>query len=231
MYLRCIVLFLVIMVGRAHASVFSYECGSFPGEAGWEAINELGEQWIEDGCLFQHVQLFDGVPPPGGQQFDYGRSLGEFLNEHQFFIEWRMQTNGARSEIVGTAPAAMVLGGLTGVNYHFTIARDQVRFIRDNDLPILFADIEPEIFHTYRLELFGDELYAWYIDGQVIDSGVPEGAYLTSDSNNVKWRAKSWYLDSTTQWDYIRFGTIPEPGTGLFALIAVGGLVLFRRRR
>ncbi|MCH7702426.1 MAG: hypothetical protein IID37_12140 [Planctomycetes bacterium] len=196
--------------------MFSYECNSFPDEAGWEVVNEVcdAEQWLDGGWLFQHVETGCGGPPGGGQ-FDYTRSLAEFIGEPAFFIEWRIETDGDQSEIDGVAPAALTAGGFGVVLYHFTIAKDQVRFIRDFEPPTLWIDIDPDVPHTYRLELFGEDLYIWYIDGQVIDSGIPGAAYPSS-TPSINWRAKAWYLESTTQWDYIRYGTIPEPASGDF---------------
>jgi hypothetical protein len=78
----------------------------------------------------------------------------------------------------------------------------------------LFADVGPGIAHTYRLELVGVVSYAWYIDGMLVDDGIPEGAYPTDNSHVISFRGKSWYLESTTRWDYIRYGVIPEDGSG-----------------
>ena len=78
--------------------------------------------------------------------------------------------------------------------------------------------------HTYRLELFADELYIWYIDGKSVDTGLPEGAYPTDSSNNIKWGAFSWFLENTVSWDYIRFGTIPKDGSGDYDGDALLGL-------
>ena len=86
-------------------------------------------------------------------------SLEDFDGTPTFFVEWRIQTDGHRSEIVGVAPAALVAGSLGITNYHFTISRDQVRLIRDNLLPIVFVDVIPDVPHMYRLELYGNELY------------------------------------------------------------------------
>lgn len=208
-----------------YAEVIAYEAHVFPEEVGWTPNAFCDpERWVGDGWLFQHVQYCEGVPPPGGQRESFARSLGPFVGQNTFFVEWRMETDGDRSEIGGVAPASLVASGRTGVNYHFTIARDQVRLIRDNLLPIVFAETDPGIPHTYRLELHGDELYAWYIDVQIIDSGVPEGAYPTSETNVISFRAKSWYLESTTRWDYIRYGVIPEDGTGDYDSDAEVGL-------
>ncbi len=214
--IRMCVGLLLLAVAIARADVFSYECTSLPAEAGWEVINEAcdAEQWLDDGWLLQHVEPGCGGPPGGGQ-FDYNRSIEEFIGAPGFFIEWRVETDGDQSEIDGTAPALVSAWSFGSVLYHFTIAKDQVRFLRDTLLPILWIDIEPDVPHTYRLELFGEDLYIWYIDGEVIDSGVPEAAYPSS-TPSIGWRAKAWFLESTTQWDYIRYGTIPEPGSGDF---------------
>lgn len=126
---------------------------------------------------------------------------------------WRMRTNGDRSEIVGVAPAMLSAGSLGAVKYHFTIARDQVRLIRDNLLPIVFVDIDRGVSHTHRLELYADALYVWYIDAEVVDSGIPEGSY-PSFFPSLTWGAQSWFLENETRWDYIRYGTIPQDATG-----------------
>ena len=77
--------------------------------------------------------------------------MEDFIGEEQFFIEWRLETDGHPSEIGEVAPAALVASGTTGVNYHFKISRDLVRLIRDNFLPIVYIDIKPGVNHIYRL--------------------------------------------------------------------------------
>jgi len=207
---------LLLIATTVRSDVFSYESTSFPEDAGWEVVSQFcdPETWLLDGWYFQLVAPGCGGPP-GGDQDEYTRSIEEYEGTPEFFIEWRVSTDGDASEINGSAPAVLAAGGHGAVLYHFTIARDQVRFLRDTLLPILWIDIEPGIPHTYRLELYGEELYVWYIDGQVVDAGVPEGAYPSS-TPSISWRAKSWYLPSTTRWDYIRYGTIPQPGSGDF---------------
>jgi hypothetical protein len=99
------------------------------------------------------------------------------------------------------------------VNYRFVIAADQVRFVRDNRLPILWVTFDPGVSHTYRVEMYGDSLYVLYIDGFILDSGTPEGQY-PSNNPAVTFRAAAVFVESTTIGDFIRWGDIPADGSG-----------------
>ncbi len=111
-------------------------------------------------------------------------------------------------EFEACAPAVLTVSGRAGIFYHFTIAKDRVRFIH-TDLSVLLVDIEDGVPHTYRLELHGDEFYTWHIDGQLIDSGVAQGPYPTPDSC-VVFGASATGGTITARWDYIRFGIVPQ---------------------
>ena len=207
----------LVLAVRVFGAVYSYECNSLPTDAGWTLLQAWcdPEEWIEDGQLYQHVVFCPGYDPPEGQQFDYQRSLGDFEGAERFFVEWRLQTNGHRSEIPFGAPAGFSAWSSGSVDYRFFIASDQVRFVRDNLLPIVWADVDPGVAHTYRLEMYGNQLYVLYIDGRVIDAGVPEGPYPSADSG-VNLRAKVQFVESTTIWDYIRWGDIALDASGDF---------------
>jgi hypothetical protein len=216
---RSYVLTLVLVVPAvlARAEVVSYEATSFPQEEGWQiaVLYCDPDLWIDDGWFFQHVDSCDGVPPPGGQQESFTRSVSDFEGEPTFFVEWRVYADGDSSEIPGGAPALLSAWCYHIAHYHFVMARDQVRFVRNNPIDlVLYLDIEPGVPHTYRLELYGeDQPYVWYIDREIAHTDMPAGPYPAYDPG-INWRAKSWYLESTVQWDYIRYGTIPEPGSG-----------------
>ncbi len=199
------------------ADVFSYECDSFPDQAGWEIAQIYcdPEQWVDEGWFFQHVELCPGDPAPGGQRASYTRSLAEHIGVGEFFIEWSIECDADRSEIPWGGGGLLSAWSNGGVNYHFVIASDQIRFLRDNQLPISYIDIEPGVPHTYRLELYGDEAYIWYIDSQIVDAGLPEGAF-PSFNPHMNFRNKAGWLPNTTKWDYIRYGTIPQPASGDF---------------
>jgi len=201
----------------AVGAVIAYECNALPANAGFtllQAFCDPGEI-AQSGLLVQTVEMCPGYDPPEGQQFDYFRLLDDFDGAPSFFVEWRAETTGDRAEIPYTAPAALVVGSFGPVFYHVTFARDQVRLIRDNLLPIIYSDTTADRPHTYRIELVGTISYSWYIDNLLIDAGIPEGAY-PSFSPQLNIRAKARFGPSVTTWDYIRYGTIPQPSSGDF---------------
>ncbi len=199
------------------ADVFSYEANSFPDEAGWDIIQIWcdPEQWVEDGWFFQHVELCPGDPPPGGQKGSYRRSLAEYIGTEQWFVEWVVETDTDRSEIPWGGGPRLSAWSNGAVNYAFSMAGDQAKLNRDNTLPIIYVDIEPGVPHTYRLELYGDQAYVWYIDSEIVDAGVPEGAF-PSFNPHMNFRNKAAWLPNTCKWDYIRYGVIPQPASGDF---------------
>ena len=201
--------------GVACAAVVTFEGDRTPTEAGWSIDQVWCDplRWVESGFYSQHVELCEGHPPPGGQTDAYRRDLEDFVGVPGFFLEWVVQTDAPRTEIPWGGGAVIALGSFGGVNYTFFISRDQAKLNRDNALPIIFVDLAPDVPHTFRLELSGADSYVWLIDGQVVDSGVPEGAFPCCPPR-VSWRAKAAWVPHTTHWDYIRFGTIPpgEPG-------------------
>ena len=218
MFSRGLVVLVLVAAEPGLGAVGSYECDSFPTQAGWYVGQNwcATEEWVANGHFFQHVEFCEGYDPPEGQQSSYRHSLTDFIGAQAFFVEWRMESSGDRSELPFTAPSSLVSHNGGGVSYHFSIASDQVRFIRDiPDFPILWPEIAPGIPHTYRVEQYDTELYVVYIDGQAIDSGVPEGPHPAYDPR-VSMRAKAQFVASTTIWDYIRWGDIPVDGSGDF---------------
>ncbi len=198
--------------------VVTYEGQSFLDEQGWQRSPFCEpERWIDDGWLVQRVEppIPECGQPPYGDWDSYRRSIAEFNDAEAFFLEWRLLSDGERSEFPGAAPAVMAAASYGDVRYNFTLARDQVKFLRDPDLPSHFVDIAPDVIHTHRLELYADQLYVWYIDGEVVESGVPEGHY-PSFRPEVIWHVASWWLTNQTFLDYIRYGRIPDDGSSDF---------------
>ena len=218
----------LLLAAGARADIVRYEGETFPEELGWDRVGTFdADRWLQDGWLYQAVDLGIYAPPPAGEQDDYEYALAQFSGA-PFFVDWRVQTAARRSEIDGVGGAALILAG-GGVLYDFTIAEDTVRLLRGIQFDPVWLNIEPNVPHTYRLEIDGERNFEWFIDGELVISDVPEGDFPNA-AGILSWGARFWLSDSTTRWDYIRYGAIPEPGTGLL-LLSTAGLFLFRRFR
>jgi len=207
-------LLLGLVAAPALAQVFSSEFFSNPVSEGWELVLQYcyPQTWNEDGWYHQVLNLEACPPGPGGGRDSYRRSLQSLNGAAPFFTEFRVQTDGDRSEIPGGAPTVLAMSNNAGVIYHITVSRDLVKFARDVDLPIWFIEIEPGVPHTYRIELYQDR-YAFYIDAYLLDDGVVEGPFPAYESL-ITWRGRSWYLPCHNAWDYIRYGVTPQDGSG-----------------
>lgn len=209
----------VLTAAPLHAEIFSSEFNSFPVDEGWELVQQWcsPDTWVDDGWYSQTLEMDGCGPPPDGDHDSYTRSIEEFNGTREFFLEFRVETNGDRSEIPGGAPTVVAMGNFFGVLYHCTVAADQIKLFRDVDVPILFVNVEPGMPHTIRVELDNRKpgTYTWYIDGEVVDQGVPKGPFPAYNSM-ISWVGRASYLPCENRWHYIRFGDLPVDASGDF---------------
>jgi len=206
------------------AQVFTSEFFSDPVSEGWvQLIYSCEPQtWNEQGWYYQQLDQGPCPPPlPGGRDV-YRRSLEAFDGTTEFFEEFRVQTDGDSSEIPYGGALVLVLGNNAGLNYHITVSADLVKFAVQLD-PIWFIEVDPDVPHTYRFELYPEQ-WVFYIDGELIDAGVPEGPF-PANTPRITWQGQSWYLPCLNAWDYIRYGRTPVDGSGDYD--SDGALTLF----
>ncbi len=201
------------LVTCTYAQVTLYECDVFPENADppWERAGTFdADRWVDAGWFYHFVELGIWGPPPIGENDVYRHYISTYAGEEAFFIQWEVESGAPPSDIdpdVNGTPCVLAAYGNGNANYHFTITNGRVRVIRNSHLPVVYVDIEPDEPHTYRLELYWDEVYAWYIDGELIDSGLPYGLYPREDSKII-WGSRYYLAEHTTRWNYVRYGRI-----------------------
>lgn len=212
----CIISFWILH--SAFADVGTYECDVMPLAASWTIeVNYCNpDEWVAAGRFYQHTDLCPGTNPPFGQYSSYNRFLAEYAGVEAFWVEWKVVTDGPSDELIYVSPVSFLVGN-NSVYYQLIISEDRLRFLRDSSIPVLYFDIDPGE-HVYRIEVFGEELYILYVDGQVLDAGVPEDhpyPFLAPDSL-IQILTRTTFTPQTTTWDYIRWGELQPNGQGDF---------------
>jgi hypothetical protein len=73
--------------------------------------------------------------------------------------------------------------------------------------------IEPYVFHTYRIESTDMVDYSLWVDGEYVHDGV---FYTPTGADSFFAFGDFWYggaVTSLSEWDHVRFGVVPEPGS------------------
>jgi hypothetical protein len=200
--------------GPAWGIVSAYEGTAFPEDAGFtRAGTQDADRWVADGCLHQYVKLGIWEPPPYGESDYYRYELSSFA-ERPFFIEWRMVSDAPSSEVDHQNGASLVVLVAGPVTFHFNMANALVQFYTGY-YPNVYFIIERNVPHTHRLEVFGGEWFGLWIDGVLEAADVPEDVFPTSDAL-MSFGTRYYRAESTSAWDYMRYGRIPADGSGDF---------------
>jgi hypothetical protein len=221
----------LITPASAQAAVVAYEGQVLPEDAGFSRVTQYDPvRWCEDGWFYQEIDVGGGTGEPyDGDYDDYRWPLADFVGA-PYFVEWRMQTDAPDSEVDWHNGGAFMVSYGGGVNFHFNMASGLARLLRGYPYPTEYFEIEPGIPHTYRLEVYDGDYFEFRIDGALMDFGQPEDVFPTPDAE-LFFGARYYQSEHTTQWDYVHFGTIPEPTTGLLLVFGTAVVVLRRRLR
>jgi len=208
----------VVSVDLVRAEVVSLEFASLPDISEWEHLTWCTpEETIQGVTMMQELQVASCKPEGDGDSSTYRRPIEEFNGTPGWFFEFRVATTGDRAMIPFAAPTVVVAANSFGILYHVTMAEDQIKFLRDVTLPILFFDVAPREPHTIRLELAEnpDPRYSWFIDGALVDEGSPEGSFPVQNSR-ITFHGKAFNSPTDNTWHYIRYGDIPVNASGDF---------------
>lgn len=202
---------------QGFTQVIAFEGTCFPEECvpSWSRLGTLDvDRWLDEGWFYQFADLGAWAPPPFGENDAYQRSLAPFAATPNFFIEWRVLTNVPISDLEGTPTVVSAAGDSTAL-YHVTITNGRLRFYRDNFKVIFYYDYEPDLPHTFRVEIHNTNEYCLFLDGICIQSGTSVAPYPVEGAV-LLWATRYYLTDNTTKWDYLRYGKLPAENSGDF---------------
>lgn len=195
----------------------SYEGNDFPETEGWERIYGGGgsNRSILNGSLVLDSLASDQIYDCYFWRQQINPGAGE-----TFVCEWRMLVVSNQGpdldEEVTIAP--------DGAGIAIGIGASSILSWREGwSMPIT-----PAVFHSYRIESTDMLHYSLYID----DSYAMDGLWDLNSLNKSYVVFGDTFSGGTitpdSEWDYVRFGVIPEP-TAL-QLVVVGAYLVIRRR-
>ena len=195
----------------------AYEGDDFPENEGWvrSTVGTPPERWLEDGSLFidsrahllasdNYTVYFDGgLDPEPGEMF----VMRWRLNVHEV-APWEDPGVYVVSDDLWTV--LFVFGdGYVSSTHEYNVT----------------ADFEPGVFHEFELRSDDMRSYELHIDGNL----ALEGAFFEGFfSSCAGWGDVVRGGVSLAEWDYLRFGVVPEPAAWLMTIIA---LPLLSKRR
>ncbi|MGE0482172.1 MAG: hypothetical protein AB7Q17_17060 [Phycisphaerae bacterium] len=204
----------ILLVGglwpaRARAAPYwvAWEGNDYPENEGWERrMNGVGPavRTLHDGLM-----TMDGL---ADLQIDDYYRMERPLNPEtgeEFVMQWRVRVN----EIIGH-PLALYDPGVAVWSDDdwavlFILGTDFIRsFHEDLNIPV-----QPGAFHAFEFRSSDMRSYQLFVDGSLIHVGSfwePD-----FDRSRVHWGDMTRGSASSSDWDYFRFGVVPEPGTGL----------------
>jgi len=186
---------------------YDASCGLYPEEVGWTRTTHGGGavRSLADGILTLDSTASSMINDSYRMERPTTPGPGE-----TFVCEWRM----CLAEHSGFGESLMSMRADDGAGAQFRYWMDHVQSEDGWSVPIT-----PGVFHTYRLESVDMYAFSLWIDDAFVRTGdfdrpgppVPYAAF--GDGSYGASR-------SITQWQYFRFGIVPEPGGLMLALVA-----------
>ncbi len=217
------------LVSSAQATPFevAWDGSDWPENQGWSRSWGNLDGWHQGPgavrTLSDGVLTIDSLSDPGICDWHYMK-IPQALDPapgETAFLEWRLKVDQVNGDIYDAAI------GMRGMSYsvHFGFAYDHIITGWSSEVDIPFT---PGVFHTYRTELSDPLHYKLYIDGQLSHQ---DSVLWSGDENSCHWgdtvQTNAPEGGGRHEWDYVRFGILPEPCT---LLLLVCGAVVYRRR-
>jgi hypothetical protein len=213
------------MPARAEPYWIAYEADDFPENVGWRRIyrNENGwyqggaERSIENGIFTLDTRRHDMIC----DYYKIERQMDPQPGE-TFLAEWRLRVVEAnRSMEAGVWVARDEPPGYVRAEY----LEDELWVGREH----WSHPIDPYVFHTYQIQSTDMVDYSLWIDGERVHDGA---FYVPTGADSFLAFGDFWYggaVTSLTEWDYVRFGVVPEPTSSTSFVFAM--LLLIKKAR
>ncbi len=194
-----------------------YEGNDFPENEGWlrSFSDPAAERWLEGGSLFIDSRADVDITE------SYGMKREDGINPEPgetFIARWRLEVH----ELVGFADPGVSILSDDRYALIFIFSAERVWSALEANV---YADFEAGVFHEFEMRSRDMRTYQLYVDGDLAIEGVFRETFSgpgVGFGDIVRGGA------SLAQWDYLRFGVVPEPSS-VILLAYLFNLSLTRR--
>lgn len=202
----------LLAAGAARASPYwvAYEGNDLPENEGWERVTGAGggQRSIEDGWFVLDTRASISIVDW------YEKRLNGALDPgpgETFVMQWRLLID----ELQGNHDPTISVR--SDENWIVGLAFSADRVVSFFEYPLGYT-FEPGIPHTYELRSEDMRTYCLYVD----DVPALEGSFkLKAEGSRVAWGDGVQGSASLTKWDYVRFGTVPEPAPLITCILGI----------
>lgn len=207
----CLTIVLAAAIGGASADQYwiAYEGDDFPENQGWQRITgPLGgaQRSIENGWL-----VIDSRASTSIVDF-YRRDMNGQLDPDPgelFVMRWGVRID----EVIGLFDLDVGVFSDEKWAVGLTLNENTIESVFETGVSASFS---PGVPHQFELRSVDMRSYDLFIDGSLAMQGA---FWLSLTESQIIWGDGVQGAASLSRWDYVRFGVVPEPSSGLlFAL-------------
>lgn len=207
--------FLLSFASTLHAEQYwvAYEGNDFPENEGWTRnTREGGAARTLDG---ESLILDSRASVSITDWYSLRRAVDPGSSEH-FVMQWRLRIDESYPLVDPTV--GLFSDASRGIGFEFD--ENNLRSVFEAGVTVTFT---PGVFHSFELRSDNMLTYELRIDDVSVMNGVFVDVFTASE---VAWGDGVYGGSSLTEWDYFRFGVVPEPQVWLSTLF---GLLLIPR--
>jgi len=204
-----VLLYATVPIATAELYWVAYEGNDYPENEGWERITRGGgaSRSLADGIMtldgLDSIEITDILR--------MNRPLNPEAGE-QFVVQWRLRINKVGNPNSEYDPGLAVYSDDA---WHFIMVMgvDETRSILEQK-SVAFG---PGVFHAWEFRSSDMRTYTLFVDGLVVDTGsfIQSGAV----ESRISWGDLVAGSNSHSDWDYFRFGIVPEPPSSISVLV------------
>lgn len=189
----------------------AWEGNDYPENEGWERYHYGNDGPPASRSLADGIMTMDGLASIEiVDAYRMERVLDPELGE-EFVVQWGLRVNEVGNPNYPYDPGLLIYSD-DGWQIILVIGVDEVHSILEHE-DVAFL---PGVFHAWELRSPDMRSYTLLVDGSVIHTGTFISSGATK--SRVDWGDVVAGANSHSDWDYFRFGVVPEPGSCLSLL-------------